>query len=140
MQAEIPKTNELEAKVCAMHNEKDFVSIALATYLSQFDENLLYQDYCRAVCRTPDKVKNLQDIPFLPISFFKTHRVETGAFDPELVFRSSGTTGMVQSAHYVKKAGLYQHSFTQAFRYFYGPPEKYCILGLLPSYLERGNS
>jgi hypothetical protein len=140
MQAEIPKTSDMEQKVLHAHNEKDFISIALELYQIQFQENQLYQDYCHAINRTPEKVKVLQDLPFLPISFFKTHRVETGAFAPALVFRSSGTTGMATSNHFIKDPGLYEKSFTEGFRRFYGAPSKYCILGLLPSYLERGDS
>ena len=137
---EIPKGKELEEKVFAISNEKDFQLIALEVYRFQFYNNPLYHDYCKAVGLTPDKVNELQSIPFLPISFFKSHRVETTSFTPELEFRSSGTTGANTSKHFVKDASVYGKSFSEGFRRFYGNIEDYCVLGLLPSYLERGNS
>src|SRR3954471_989949 len=140
MRVEIPKATELEQKVFSIDNEKHFLSIALEVFDFQFNNNLLYNSYCRALGRTPGVVQNLADIPFLPISFFKSHEVKTGQFSPELVFKSSGTTGQASSSHLVRKAGLYEKSFLTGFHEFFGPLEEYCILGLLPSYLERGNS
>lgn len=140
MHVELPKAKELEQRVFDIHNEKDFWSIALDVYHFQFDNNPIYQDYCLALGKTPGKIGSYTDIPFLPISFFKTHRVETTAFDPQLVFRSSGTTGSATSSHFVKYAGIYEESFRRCFGQFYGEPESYCIIGLLPSYLERGQS
>ncbi len=81
-----------------------------------------------------------EEIPFLPVSFFKTHALKTGDFEPGIVFESSGTTGMVNSRHLVRDPALYQYSFLEGFRHFYGRPEAYCVLGLLPAYLERGGS
>lgn len=140
MRMEIPKTKELEEKVFAITNEKEFSLIALEVYQFQFENNPLYQDYCNAVRKSPPFVKNITDIPFLPISFFKTHRVETTFFDAELIFKSSGTTSSVTSTHFVKDGGVYMQSFSKCFKKFYGNIKDYCILGLLPSYLERGNS
>jgi hypothetical protein len=79
-------------------------------------------------------------IPFLPISFFKSHTVSTGSFEPEQVFESSGTTQTTNSKHLVKDINLYRKSFTKAFELFYGPAKYWCIIGLLPGYLERKNS
>jgi phenylacetate-coenzyme A ligase PaaK-like adenylate-forming protein len=140
MRMEIPKPEQLEERVFAITNEKEFAIIAREVYLFQFANNAVYQQYCKAVHKTPDLVKELTDIPFLPISFFKTHRVETTSFKPQLIFKSSGTTGSVTSSHFVKDAGIYRKSFTEGFKEFYGEAEDYCIIGLLPSYLERGNS
>ena len=140
MRVEIPKEKQLEEQVFAITNEKDFSRIALHVYQFQFENNLLYQDYCRAVRKLPQTVREITDIPFLPISFFKTHRIETTVFDAELVFKSSGTTGSVTSSHYVKDANLYWKSFSKGFQKVYGDIKQYCIIGLLPSYLERENS
>jgi len=86
-------------------------------------------------------VRCLEQIPFLPISFFKTHRVVSGNWQQEaLLFESSGTTGMVPSRHYVKDAEVYETTLMEGFRHFYGDPEQYTFLGLLPSYLERSTS
>jgi hypothetical protein len=76
----------------------------------------------------------------LPISFFKTHKVVTTAFEPEIIFESSGTTGINASMHYLKSMKLYKKSFLKGFNLFYGDISKWCILGLLPGYLERQNS
>ena len=140
MRTEIPKEKQLEEKVFAITNEKQFSIIALDVYQFQFDNNLLYQDYCHAVGKLPQAVDQVTDIPFLPISFFKTHRIETTTFDPELVFKSSATTGTVTSSHYVKDARLYIKSFLKGFERVYGDIKQYCIIGLLPSYLEREDS
>jgi phenylacetate-coenzyme A ligase PaaK-like adenylate-forming protein len=140
MRMEIPKAKQMEEKVFAITNEKELSLIAHEVYQFQFENNPVYQDYCEAVGKTLGKVKNVTDIPFLPISFFKTHRIETTDFDAELLFKSSGTTGMVTSSHYVKDAAIYRRSFMEGFKKFYGDIKDYCIIGLLPSYLERGNS
>ena len=113
---------------------------ALSLFNVQFNENDLYQSYARSVGKTPDKVHALHDIPFLPISFFKTHAVKTGQFDPAVVFESSGTTGASTSKHYVRDLSIYRSGFMATFNHFYGSPSSYCILGLLPSYLERKNA
>lgn len=140
MHIEIPKAKQLEPKVFAITNEKELSLIALDIYQFQFEHNPVYQDYCKAVGKTPPRVKKINDIPFLPISFFKTHRIETTEFNAELLFKSSGTTGTISSCHYVKDAGLYRRSFMKCFTKFYDDIKGCCIIGLLPSYLERGNS
>lgn len=86
------------------------------------------------------KVDSPETIPYLPISFFKTHDVVTTRFDPGITFESSGTTGENTSRHLVKDLELYAKSFKSAFKLFYGKPRDWCILGLLPGYLERNNS
>lgn len=86
------------------------------------------------------EINSPETIPFLPISFFKTHRVTISDLEPEVTFESSGTTGSDISKHAVKKWSLYESSFMRAFRIFYGPASDYCIIGLLPGYLERENS
>lgn len=88
----------------------------------------------------PHEVTATDKIPFLPISFFKTHKVATTDFKPEIIFESSGTTGSNTSNHLVKNMSLYKQSFTEGFELFYGNPSKWCVLGLLPGYLERKNS
>ncbi|MFL5808781.1 MAG: acyl transferase [Flavisolibacter sp.] len=140
MHVEIPKATHIEEKVFDINNEKEFNSIALEIYHFQFHNNPIYQEYCLALRKTPDQVQKITDIPFLPISFFKTHRIESGVFDPQLVFKSSGTTGTVTSTHYIKSRELYEKSFTKCFNHFYGTAEDYCVIGLLPSYLERNQS
>jgi hypothetical protein len=87
-----------------------------------------------------NKVNSIESIPYLPISFFKTHKVTTTSFKSEIIFESSGTTGENTSRHLVKSLSLYHKNFLKAFQLFYGNPKDFCILGLLPGYLERENS
>jgi hypothetical protein len=140
MRMEIPKMKELEEKVFTITNEKEFSIIALEVFKFQYEHNPLYRDYCNGLQRSPEIVKRITDIPFLPISFFKTHMIKTTAFEAGLIFESSGTTGSATSHHYVKDPALYVKSFSEAFKNFYGDVKDYCILGLLPSYLDRSNS
>lgn len=117
-----------------------FTDAALALFRVQARENIVYKDYLEALRVDPAGIRDLLNIPFLPIRFFKSHMVTSGQFDPELVFESSGTTGMIPSRHFVRSAGLYEDSFMRGFEIFYGPVKEWCILGLLPSYLEREHS
>lgn len=118
--------------------ESHFAQEALAVFRRQYAGNTVYKAYVDALGVKPEQVATVTEIPFLPIRFFKTHRVVTGEFEAQNVFESSGTTGMVNSRHYIKDLGDYETSFMQGFERVYGDPVKYCILGLLPSYLERG--
>ena len=113
---------------------------ALQLFHQQYKNNDVYQRWCSLLRITPSEVRRLEEIPFLPISFFKTHSVTTGSFSPEITFTSSGTTQTLSSRHLVKKAALYRQSFLTAFEAFYGAPKDLCIIALLPSYLERSGS
>jgi len=137
---ELPKENDLRKAVFAVQNEKDFSQIALEVFRFQFFTNIVYNSFCKALRRTPENVNTIKDIPFLPIQFFKTKEIVSGSFSPQAVFKSSGTTGNNTSQHLVKDLSLYEESFFQCFEQFYGKPESLCVLGLLPSYLERGDS
>lgn len=140
MGLEIPQHFALEEQVFSPTNEKEFLEIALSVFSAQFESNPVYAAFCNALRRTPASVSDLTEIPFLPISAFKTHDVCSGSFIPEAVFESSGTTGMQTSRHLVKDLNLYEKSFLTAFHQRYGAVADLCILGLLPSYLERGQS
>lgn len=118
----------------------NFVDETLKVFEYQYLNNPIYNHFCKLLNITPKNVSCLDDIPFLPISFFKTHEVKTTNFKEEIIFTSSGTTGSTTSQHFVKDIALYEKSFETCFELFYGMPEKYCILGLLPSYLERKGS
>ena len=118
----------------------NFDKIALELFRFQYQNNSLYKQFSDSVGVVPDKVNSITEIPFLPIQFFKTHRVTTTTFEPEIIFESSGTGNMQKSKHFVKSIELYKNSFTFAFELFYGKETEWCILGLLPSYLERENS
>lgn len=102
--------------------------------------NTVYQSWNGLLHRDIARVNDICDIPFLPISFFKTHRVVSGQSAPAVIFESSGTTQSNVSRHYVSDLDIYRRSFTGAFQRFYGHIGDWCIIGLLPSYLERQHS
>jgi Acyl-protein synthetase, LuxE len=120
--------------------KEDFRGQALEMFRFQVQNNAIYRSFAKSLGADPDSVKILEQIPFLPISFFKTHDVKTTDFVPEAIFGSSGTTLTGGSRHLVKDLALYRKSFTAGFERSYGSPAGYCIIGLLPSYLERSNS
>ena len=126
--------------IFSIQTDADFVQAALQTFGYQYQHNKVYQRFCTLLGRTPDKVRQLTDIPFLPIEFFKSEAVYCGNERPATVFTSSGTTGSQTSRHYVKDLAVYQESFRQGFADFYGNIEEYTVLALLPSYLERTGS
>lgn len=113
---------------------------SLETFHFQYAHNPVYREWCGLMGTDPVQVKTLEAIPALPIAFFKSREVVTTDFTPEVVFESSGTTQTNTSRHLVKSADLYRRSFRKAFELFYGDVKDWCILGLLPSYLERQHS
>ncbi len=117
----------------------DFDSLAFEAWNHQFQTNKVYRHWCNAISKTLPP-KNLSTIPFLPIGFFKGHKVISGDFTPSVTFKSSGTTGESISHHLVKDANLYTTSFIKGFELPYGKTEDWCILALLPGYLERTDS
>jgi phenylacetate-coenzyme A ligase PaaK-like adenylate-forming protein len=117
-----------------------FDPLALEIFRYQFANNPVYATFAKGVGKTPEKVRCLEDIPFLPVELLKTHRIYSSQKAPEVVFTSSGTTGMITSRHEVADVSLYEESFRNGFRLFYGNIEEYAVLALLPSYLEREGS
>ena len=117
-----------------------FEEKAIRTFHFQYRHNNVYQRFVDGLNCRPSSIKYVEQIPFLPIAFFKNHTVTSTEFSPELVFTSSGTTNTVNSKHFVKEASIYERSFKTAFQQFYGNVDDYCVLGLLPSYLERQGS
>lgn len=118
----------------------NFEDLALRIFRYQFTHIPVYREFSERTGRIPNKVKSLRDIPFLPVQFFKTHEIKDPNIPARLVFKSSGTTGMEVSRHFISDPEIYKKSFLKSFQIFYGKPSSYCILGLLPSYLERGSS
>lgn len=123
-----------------MADSAHFEEYALKIMQLQYEKNKVYHHYLQVLGVRPGEINRLEDIPFLPISFFKTHNIVTGDFEPQKIFESSGTTGANTSRHRVKDLEIYEKSFIDAFDLFYGDVSKYCVLGLLPGYLERQNS
>ena len=124
----------------SISNQKQFEKIALKTFRYQYENNLVYQEFCDLLHTNVQKVKTLQQIPFLPIQFFKIHTVVSNNEAPQAIFTSSGTTGMTTSQHLVTDVSLYEESYRRGFSQFYGNIENYVVLALLPSYLEREGS
>lgn len=120
--------------------ESEFEAAAIALFDYQWHENPLYQSYCKLLSKNPTNVRNLTDIPFLPISFFKSHSVQTGKWVPEKVFKSSGTGNASRSQHLIRDLDFYLENTVRSFEAFYGALSKYQIRGLLPSYQEQGDS
>ena len=123
-----------------LQSDIEFNEIALSLFRYQYKNNKIYKSFVDALGVSESKVYHPEQIPYLPVSFFKTHKIITGDFEEEVVFESSGTTGMETSKHYVVDADLYEKSFTNGFELFYGDLSKYVVFALLPSYLERKNS
>lgn len=122
-------------------NAGNFRDIALELFRYQYANNDIYRQFTDALKINPAQVHELTQIPYLPVSFFKTHKVVTdNVAQPALVFESSRTTGDVPSRHFVKNEMIYEQSLLEGFRQFYGDVKDYVILALLPSYLERGNA
>ena len=133
------KNIEWQEKIFSAKKE-NFNSLALEAFRFQHENNPVYHRYCNSLNIDVNNIIHIQQIPYLPIQFFKTHQVTTTTFEPAVIFESSGTTQTINSKHFVKDTGLYEKSFTNTFRSFYGDPDKWCILALLPSYLERNNA
>jgi hypothetical protein len=120
-------------------SDAGFAGAALELFRQQYAHNPLYRRFC-TLLRTDPALDDWRRIPFMPITFFRDHEVLTGTFTPQLVFESSGTTGTVPSRHLVADSHLYDTVARAAFERLYGQLEEWCILALLPSYLERGQS
>lgn len=121
-------------------SEEEFDALAIEVFKFQFETNRVYRSFCDLLYKHPSEVNSVQQIPFLPIQFFKSHKVVSGSYDVHKIFTSSGTTGSKASKHYVTDLSLYKASFNKGFKYFYGNIEDYVVLALLPSYLERDGS
>ena len=131
---------EIENSIFNIKNEDDFKEVALSVFQFQAMTNSIYKEYLQLMNIEINEITSIEQIPFLPIEFFKSHKVISGNRYVEVVFESSGTTGSIPSRHYVTNIEFYEKSFINGFEFFYGSPEDYCILALLPSYMERQNS
>lgn len=137
--------NAFRSRIFSIEQDSDFEEIALQLFLYQAEHNTVYKQYLKLIRKNPALVQSIQDIPFLPVSFFKSQDILTGYQDfipkqEPLLFTSSTTTGAIPGKHVVPEIALYEESFTRAFAQFYGAPSDWCFLALLPSYLERSGS
>lgn len=130
-------------KVFSIKSAKEFNRTALEIFRLQAENNPVYKSYIKQIGINPKNVKDILHIPFLPIEFFKTHKVVCNPQSPipgPHLFLSSGTSGMDRSKHYVADISLYEKSFRKCFELFYGDVRQYAILALLPGYYENKNS
>ncbi|WP_207430001.1 acyl transferase [Sabulibacter ruber] len=119
---------------------QDFLAAALSLFQYQAQHNPVYREYLNHLKVQVNQVKQLSQIPFLPIEFFKTHTVQSHLFTPEAIFKSSGTTLQQRSQHLVAETEFYKRHSQQLFEEVYGPLAGSVVLALLPSYLEQGDS
>ncbi len=133
-------TPDLRKRIFNGRSQKEYLETALEVFHYQFDHNSIYHDFCKNLGREKDTVRLVEEIPFLPVEFFRNHKIVTGDSPIQIVFESSGTSGVLPGKHFVSDLSLYEESFTKSFNLFYGNPEDYLILALLPSYTEREGS
>ncbi|MFA7615469.1 MAG: acyl transferase [Weeksellaceae bacterium] len=123
-----------------IRNRREFGEAAMEVFNFQAKNNPVYAEFIGYLRVDPNQIKSIENIPFLPIRFFKSHRVITGNQKVEKTFTSSGTSGTEQSRHLVTNLDFYRESLNHSFKHFYGDFSDYTIFGLLPSYLERSGS
>ncbi|HRZ41450.1 MAG TPA: acyltransferase [Bacteroidales bacterium] len=134
--------NALKEKIFTDHGPEGFRHLALDIFRFQYASNAVYRRFCDLMQRNPARVSSFDEIPFLPIGFFRTHPIVSSdkPLAEMLAFTSSGTTDTIPSVHYIPDPDIYLKSLSAGFRHFYGDPAKYAILALLPSYLEKPGS
>jgi len=133
-------TQPLKELIFEIDSPEKFTAHTLAIFRYQAVNNPVYSEYLKLLGKSADQVQLIRQIPFLPIDFFKSKKVITGSVSTEIVFESSGITGQTASHHNVSDKLLYIRSLSKCFDIFFGKLSQYCILALLPSYLERKNS
>ena len=126
--------------IFSIKNEIEFNKKALEVFKHQFKNNKVYRSFCDLLYIHPSDITKIEDIPFLPIQFFKQRKIVSSLDEVDELFTSSGTTGSITSKHYVTDINLYKESYLKGFHHFYGDIEEYIILALLPNYLERKGS
>lgn len=127
-------------RIFEIKTSSQFNKLALEIFNFQYDNITTYKEFCNYFGKSKANVKTIEEIPYLPIEFFKTKKILHKNYKPQIVFESSGTTGQELSKHYVAKTAIYEKSYLKTFEQFYGKIEDFCVLALLPSYMERKNS
>jgi phenylacetate-coenzyme A ligase PaaK-like adenylate-forming protein len=130
----------MQNRIFNIQNKHDFTEVALIVFKHQFKNNKVYRSFCDLLYIHPSNITTIEEIPFLPIQFFKSRKVISSLDEVQEIFTSSGTTGSVTSKHLVTDINLYKESYLKGFAHFYGNIEEYTVLALLPNYLEREGS
>lgn len=135
------QAEEIRQSVFSISGDEAFNELALKIFCFQYETNAIYHELSDLLHKEPRNTGHYLQLPFLPISFFRDQKIISGdGTSYEKIFTSSGTTGSIPSRHFVKDLKLYKESFTKSFELFYGNPEKFRFLALLPGYLERQGS
>lgn len=134
------KIKSLQNKIFNIRNNHDFNEVALEIFHFQYKNNTIYRQFVDFLNIQTEDVTNYLQIPFLPVEFFKSHKISSSNLVSDAIFTSSGTTGVQTSEHFVADLTLYESSFIKSFELFFGSVNDYVILALLPSYLERTGS
>ena len=127
-------------KILNISSSQEFEKFSIQIFNQQFEKNTIYRKFCRLTGKNPSNIKSSFEIPFLPIQFFKTHKIISSNQPIRKTFHSSGTTKDNLSKHHITDLKLYEDCFLKIFMDFYGHPSKYNIIALLPTYLENKNS
>ena len=130
----------METSIFNIQNKQEFKALSLAVFKHQFKNNKVYRSFCDLLFVHPSSISTIEEIPFLPIQFFKSRKVLSSLDEIQETFKSSGTTGSSTSKHLVTNINLYKESYLKGFAHFYGNIEEYTVLALLPNYLEREGS
>ena len=130
----------METSIFNIQNKQEFKALSLAVFKHQFKNNKVYRSFCDLLFVHPSSISTIEEIPFLPIQFFKSRKVLSSLDEIQETFTSSGTTGSVTSKHLVTNINLYKESYLKGFAHFYGNIEEYTVLALLPNYLQRQGS
>jgi phenylacetate-coenzyme A ligase PaaK-like adenylate-forming protein len=130
----------MQNNIFNIQTQEEFKEVALNVFKHQFKNNKVYRSFCDLLYVHPSGINQVEEIPFLPIQFFKSRKILSSLEEVQETFTSSGTTGSITSKHFVTDINLYKESYLNGFSHFYGNIEDYVVLALLPNYLEREGS
>lgn len=130
----------MQNNIFNIQTQEEFKQVALNVFKHQFKNNKVYRSFCDLLYIHPSSINQVEEIPFLPIQFFKSRKILSSLEEVQETFTSSGTTGSITSKHFVTDINLYKESYLKGFSHFYGNIEDYVVLALLPNYLEREGS
>ena len=127
-------------KILNISSSQEFEKYSIEIFNYQFEKNTIYREFCKLTGKNPSNIRSSFEIPFLPIQFFKTHKIISSNQPIKKTFYSSGSTKNNLSKHHIIDLKLYEDCFFKIFMDFYGSPSQYNIIALLPTYLENKNS
>ena len=130
----------MQNNIFNIQTQEEFKEVALNVFNYQFKNNKVYRSFCDLLYIHPSSINQVEEIPFLPIQFFKSRKILSSLEEVQETFTSSGTTGSITSKHFVTDINLYKESYLKGFSHFYGNIKDYVVLALLPNYLEREGS